>query len=101
MAVVYENERVCVEMMTGGHLRPLKAVPASIQNIDVDAVVDQEERSRVDHRRRSRQQSLLMADLGALAVAGQGQTRRSMARHGCYRCYCCRCGYWDRSWEPI
>ena len=66
MAVVYENERVCVEMMTGGHLRPLEAVPASIQNIDVDAVVDQEERSRVDHRRRSRQRSLLMADLERL-----------------------------------
>ena len=66
MAVVYENERVCVEMMTGGHLRPLEAVLDSIQNIDVDAVVDQEERSRVDHRRRSRQRSVLMADLERL-----------------------------------
>ena len=42
MAVVYENERVSVEMMTGGHVRPLEAVPDSIQNIDVDAVVDQD-----------------------------------------------------------
>ncbi len=42
-------------------------MPASIQNIDVDAVADQEERfkerSPVDHCRRSRQRSKLMADL--------------------------------------
>ena len=30
-------------MMTGGHVRLLRAVPAIIQNIDVDAVVDQED----------------------------------------------------------
>ena len=47
--LVYDNARVSVEMMIGGHVRPLKAVPASIQNIEVDAVVDQEERSHVDH----------------------------------------------------
>ena len=52
--------------MTDGHVRPLEAMPVSIQNIDVDAVVDQEERSRVDHRRRSRQRSVLMADLERL-----------------------------------
>ena len=46
--MVYENARVFVEMMTGGHVRLLKAVPVTYQNIDVDAVVDQEERSRVD-----------------------------------------------------
>ena len=40
-------------MMTGGHVRLLEAVPASSQNIDVDAVVDQEERSQVDFRRQS------------------------------------------------
>ena len=34
--------------------------------IDADAVVDQEERSRVDHRRRSWQRSVLMADLERL-----------------------------------
>ena len=66
MSLVYENARVSVETMTGGHVRLLKAVPVIIQNIDVDAVVDQEERSRVDHRRRSRQRSLLMADLERL-----------------------------------
>ena len=49
MSLVYENARVFVETMTGGHVRLLKAVPVIIQNIDVDAVVDQEERSRVDH----------------------------------------------------
>ena len=64
--MVYENARVFVEMMTGGHVRLLKAVPVTYQNIDVDAVVDQEERSRVDHRRRSRQRSVLMADLERL-----------------------------------
>ena len=66
MSLVYENARVFVEMMTGGHVRQLKAVPVTYQNIDVDAVVDQEERSRVDHRRRSRQRSVLMADLERL-----------------------------------
>ena len=66
MTLVYENARVFVEMMTGGHVRLLKAVPVTYQNIDVDAVVDQEERSRVDHRRRSRQRSVLMADLERL-----------------------------------
>ena len=66
MTLVYENARVFVEMMTGGHVRQLKAVPVTYQNIDVDAVVDQDERSRVDHRRRSRQRSLLMADLERL-----------------------------------
>ena len=66
MSLVYENARVFVEMMTGGHVRQLKAVPVTYQNIDVDAVVHQEERSRVDHRRRSRQRSVLMADLERL-----------------------------------
>ena len=66
MTLVYENARVFVEMMTGGHVRQLKAVPVTHQNIDVDAVVDQEERSRVDHRRRSRQRSVLIADLERL-----------------------------------
>ena len=66
MSLVYENARVFVEIMTGGQVRPLEAVPVSIQNIDVDAVVDQDERSRVDHRRRSRQRSVLMADLERL-----------------------------------
>ena len=66
MSLVYENARVFVEMMTGGHVRQLKAVPVTYQNIDVDAVVDQDERSRVDHRRRSRQRSVLMADLERL-----------------------------------
>ena len=60
MSLVYENARVFVEMMTGGHVRQLKAVPVTYQNIDVDAVVDQDERSRVDHRRQSRQRSVLM-----------------------------------------
>ena len=54
--------------MTDGRVRPLEAVPVSIQNIDVDAVVDQDERSRVDHRRRSRQRSVLMADLERLVL---------------------------------
>ena len=54
MTLVYENARVFVEIMIDGHVRPLEAVPVSIQNIDVDAVVDQEERSCVDHCRRSR-----------------------------------------------
>ena len=54
MSLVYENARVFVEMMTGGHVTLLEAVPVSIQNVHVDAVVDQDERSRVDHRRRSR-----------------------------------------------
>ena len=62
MTLVYENARVFVEMMTGGHVRLLTAVPVTYQNIDVDAVVDQEERPRVDHRRRSRQRSVLIAD---------------------------------------
>ena len=66
MSLVYENARVFVEMMTGGHVRQLKAVTVTYQNIDVDAVVDQDERSRVDHRRRSRQRSVLMADLERL-----------------------------------
>jgi len=66
MSSIYDNARVSVEMMTGGHVTLLKAVPGSIQNIDADAVVDQEERSRVDHRRRSRQRSVLMADLERL-----------------------------------
>ena len=66
MTLVYENARVFVEMMTGGHVRLLTAVPVTYQNIDVDAVVDQEERPRVDHRRRSRQRSVLMADLERL-----------------------------------
>ena len=66
MTLVYENARVFVEMMTGGHVRLLKAVPVTYQNIDVDAVVHQDERSRVDHRRRSRQRSVLMADLERL-----------------------------------
>ena len=65
MTLVYENARVFVEMMTGGHVRLLKAVPVTYQNIDIDAVVDQDERSRVDHRRRSRQRSVLIADLSA------------------------------------
>ena len=47
-------------------MRQLKAVPVTYQIIDVDAVVDQEERSPVDHRRRSRQRSVLMADLERL-----------------------------------
>ena len=63
---MYDNARVSVEMTTGGLVRLLEAVPASIQNIDVDAVADQEERSPVDHCRRSRQQSVLMADLERL-----------------------------------
>ena len=63
---MYDNARVSVEMTTGGLVRLLEAVPASIQNIDVDAVADQEERSPVDHRRRSRQRSVLMADLERL-----------------------------------
>ena len=66
MSLVYENARVFVEMMTGGHVRQLKAVPVTYQNIDVDAVVDQDERPCVDHRRRSRQRSVLMADLERL-----------------------------------
>ena len=66
MTLVYENARVFVEMMTGGHVRQLKAVPVTYQNIDVDAVVGHEERSRVDHRRRSRQRSVLIADLERL-----------------------------------
>jgi len=37
-------------MMTGGHVKLLRAVPAIIQSIDVDAVVDQKERSRIDRR---------------------------------------------------
>ena len=41
--LVYDNARVSVETMTGGHVRLLKAVPASSQHIDVDAVVDQQE----------------------------------------------------------
>ena len=45
MSLVYENARVFVEMMTGGHVRQLKAVPVTYQNIDVDGVVDQDERS--------------------------------------------------------
>ena len=50
MSSIYDNARVSVEMMTGGHVALLKAVPAIIQNIDVNAVVDQEERSIVgDH----------------------------------------------------
>ena len=61
--LMYDNARVSVEMTTGGLVRLLEAVPASIQNIDVDAVADQEERSPVDHCRRSRQRSVLMADL--------------------------------------
>ena len=65
MSLVYENARVFVEMMTGGHVRQLKAVPATYQNIDVDAVVDQDERSRVDHRRRSRQRSVSWRTLSA------------------------------------
>ena len=68
MSLVYENARVFVKMMTGGHVRQLKAVPVTYQNIDVDAVVDQDERSRVDHRRRSRQRSVLMADLERLVL---------------------------------
>ena len=63
---MYDNARVSVEMTNGGLVRLLEAVPASIQNIDVDAVADQEERSPVDHRRRSRQRSVLMADLERL-----------------------------------
>ena len=51
--------------MTDGHVRPLEAVPISIQNIDVDAVVDQEERSPVDHCRVTARQ-WLMADLERL-----------------------------------
>ena len=66
MSLVYENARVFVEMMTGGHVTLLEAVPVSIQNVYVDAVVDQDERSRVDHHRRSRQRSALMADLERL-----------------------------------
>ena len=53
MRPIYDNARVFVEMMTVGHVRLLRAVPAIIQNIDVDAVVDQKERSRIDRRRRS------------------------------------------------
>ena len=52
--------------MTDGHVRQLKALLATSQNIDVDAVVDQDERPRVNHRRRSRQRSVLMADLERL-----------------------------------
>ena len=66
--LVYDNARVSVEMMTVGHVRLLKAEPASIQNIDVDAVADQEERSRVDHRRRSR----LGRGVGCVAMAHGG-----------------------------
>ena len=66
MSLAYETARVFVEMMTGDHVRQLKAVPVTYQIIDVDAVVDQEERSPVDHRRRSRQRSVLMADLERL-----------------------------------
>ena len=66
MSLVYENARVSVETMTGGHVRLLKAVPVIIQNIDVDAVVDQEERSHVDHCRRSRRGNGSMADLERL-----------------------------------
>ena len=66
MSLVYDNARVSVEMMTGGHVTLLDAVPAIIQNIDVDAAVDQEERSCVNHRRRSWQWSVLMADLERL-----------------------------------
>ena len=54
MSSIYDNARVSVEMMTGYHVTLLKAVPGSIQNIYADAVVDQEERSRVDHRRPGR-----------------------------------------------
>ena len=50
MSYVYDNARVFIKMMIGGHVRLLEAVPASSQNIVVDAVVDQEERSRVDYR---------------------------------------------------
>ena len=64
--MVYDNARVSVEMVTGDLVKLLEAVPVSIQNVYVDAVVDQEERSRVDHRRRSRQRSVLMADLERL-----------------------------------
>ena len=53
-------------MTTDGHVTLLEAVPATVQIIDVDAVVDQERRSLVDHRRRSRQRSVLMADLERL-----------------------------------
>ena len=68
MSLAYENARVFVEIMTGGHVRQLKAVPVTYQNIDVDAVVDQDERSRTSTivRRRSRQRSVLMADLERL-----------------------------------
>ena len=83
---MYDNARVSVEMTTGGLVRLLEAVPASIQNIDVDAVADQEERSPVDHCRRSWQRSValcscVMADLERVALsepeAGQGQKARS------------------------
>ena len=33
MSLVYENARVFVEMMTGGHVTLLEAVPVSIQNV--------------------------------------------------------------------
>ena len=62
-ALVYDDARVSVETMTGGHVMLLKAVPASSQHIDVDAVVDHQERSRVGHRRRSAAWQWLMADL--------------------------------------
>ena len=46
-----ETKSMSQEMITGGHVSrdAAQGVPAIIQNIDVDAVVDQEERSRVDH----------------------------------------------------
>ena len=93
MSLVYENARVFVEMMTGGHVRQLKAVPVTYQNIDVDAVVDQDERSRVDHRRRSRQRSVLMADLERLlwpVKARPGDNWLGMvSTDGISKCGCC------------
>ena len=34
MSLVYDNARVSVEMMTGGHVRPREAVPDIVQIIE-------------------------------------------------------------------
>ena len=56
----------CPHQLASAHGGLVRLLEASIQNIDVDAVADQEERSPVDHCRRSRQRSVLMADLERL-----------------------------------
>ena len=73
MSLVYDNARVSVEMMTGGHVRPREAVPDIVQIIDFDAVVDQERRSRVDHRRRSRSRLGLCSWRTLSACCGQSR----------------------------